>query len=75
MLRACTACYPRLSWPADKLDPAPLLDGDLLQQHGFQPGPQFRLILDAVRRAQLDGEISTTRQALEIASRMLDESA
>ncbi|WP_153556447.1 CCA tRNA nucleotidyltransferase [Roseimaritima sediminicola] len=62
-------CRRRLQWPAEKLNPPPLLDGTQLKQHGFQPGPKFRDILATVRSAQLDNKIQTPEQALELAAR------
>jgi poly(A) polymerase len=49
------------------LEPTPLLNGDALIQAGFRPGPAFKLILDRVYDAQLEGRVTTTQQALELA--------
>jgi tRNA nucleotidyltransferase/poly(A) polymerase len=46
-----------LLWPDEKLNPLPLLDGQVLQQCGLKPGPQFRAILLKARCLQLDGEL------------------
>lgn len=62
-LGAISFCRERLAWPAERLDPKPLLDGADLIELGIEPGPKFKQILDAVRRAQLDGEIETVEQA------------
>jgi len=51
--------------PRERLDPPPLLTGDDLRMHGLQPGPQFKTILQAVRDAQLDGEIHTNDEAMK----------
>jgi tRNA nucleotidyltransferase/poly(A) polymerase len=45
------------------LDPPPLLTGHDLMAMGLTPGPIFKQLLDRVREAQLDGEISTRDQA------------
>lgn len=61
-------CAARLDeWDADKIDPKPLLTGDDLVAIGMTPGPEFRVLLDRIRNAQLDEIISTREQALEIA--------
>ncbi len=60
-------CRGRLSWPAEQLDPTPLLLGGDLIRLGIEQGPKFKTILAAIRRAQLDGEISTIEQAEQLA--------
>lgn len=65
-------CHRRLAWPIDQLNPQPLLDGSDLIQLGIKSGPVFARILAAVRSAQLDGEIDSAEQALDIAKRMAD---
>ena len=57
-------CQEKLQLPAAELDPAPLLDGAALIAHGVKPGPNFAPLLEMVRNAQLDGEISDQQQAL-----------
>jgi hypothetical protein len=47
------------------LDPEPLLDGGELKRLGLTPGPQFRVLLQAVRDRQLLGELQTTGEAIE----------
>ncbi|MBU6230143.1 MAG: CBS domain-containing protein [Cyanobacteria bacterium REEB459] len=47
------------------LDLPPLVNGDLLKSLGYSPGPAFRLMLEAVLAAQLDGVIHSQDQALE----------
>ncbi len=56
-----------LAWPADRLDPPPLLTGDDLQAAGIPSGPAYKTILQTVRDKQLDGEITTSAEAFEIA--------
>ena len=56
-----------LRTPADVIDPAPLITGDTLKSLGMNPGPAFRTLLETVRDAQLNGEITTVEQAIEMA--------
>ncbi len=60
-------CRQRLAQPRETLDPPPLVTGDDLRGHGLQPGPKFKKILQAVRDAQLDGEIRTQEEAIKLA--------
>ena len=60
----------RDAWEAEGgLDPPPLLTGDDLIAEGMKPGPRFKTILQRVRDAQLDGEITTRQQAFDLARR------
>lgn len=63
-------CRALLARPNEQLDPVPLLTGDDLIRQGIPPGPQYRIILDRVRAAQLDGELHNRAQALELADRL-----
>ncbi len=56
-----------LRTPGDVIDPAPLITGDTLKSLGMNPGPTFRTLLETVRDAQLNGEITTVEQAIEMA--------
>jgi tRNA nucleotidyltransferase (CCA-adding enzyme) len=47
--------------------PAPLLQGRHLLEAGYQPGPQMGELLRSVYELQLDGEITTTEEALAAA--------
>jgi putative nucleotidyltransferase with HDIG domain len=60
-------------WGAEELNPPPLLTGHDLTRLGLEPGPAFKRLLDAVREAQLDGTITTPRQALDLVQRLLAE--
>ena len=51
----------------EELNPPPLLTGNDLQSLGLKPGPQFKRILDAVRSAQLDGQLHSTEEAATFA--------
>ena len=54
--------------PQSVIDPPPLISGDDLKVLGLKPGPEFKTLLDAIRDAQLNGEISTHEQALSLAN-------
>lgn len=54
-------------------NPPVVLTGDDLIAAGWRPGPQIRHVLDAVRDAQLNGEITTEKQAIELAEQLRAE--
>ena len=64
-------CIAATAWPRQQLDPPPLLTGSDLQRSGIPTGPIFRKILDRVRDAQLDGEITTAAEAMNLAQQVL----
>jgi tRNA nucleotidyltransferase/poly(A) polymerase len=68
-------CRRQLQRPPEELDPPPLLTGDDLIRHGVPRGPQYRTLLKQVRAAQLDGEIYTTADALNLVDRLLERDA
>jgi poly(A) polymerase len=49
--------------PPEQVRPERLLNGDDLQEMGFQPGPLFSQILQALEDAQLEGQIRTQEEA------------
>jgi poly(A) polymerase len=51
--------------PHGPINPPPLLTGDDLVQHGLVPGAAFKVLLEQVREAQLEGQIQSKREALE----------
>lgn len=55
------------------LHPPRLLTGRDLIEAGFRPGPSFGRALEAVATAQLDGEVHTREQALDLARSVLVE--
>ncbi len=59
----------------EELRPARLITGRDLIQAGYQPGPDFRRALEAAETAQLEGEIHTREEALEVARLVLDQAA
>jgi tRNA nucleotidyltransferase/poly(A) polymerase len=63
-------CRERLAWPAERLNPPPLVDGADLIRHGLAPGPEFSALLEKIRDAQLDGQIDSPEQALALADRL-----
>ena len=67
-------CRQRLAWPKERLNPTPLLDGKDLIASGIDPGPKFKSVLNAVRAAQLDGEISQPDEAMAMAMRLIESS-
>jgi len=57
--------------PPEKLDPPPLVTGDDLIALGLQPGKRFREILDEVREAQLNDELTTPDEAMRLVERLI----
>jgi len=53
--------------PPEELNPPPLLTGDDLLALGWEQGPLFKKVLDAVREAQLEGTIRTKDEAIRLA--------
>ncbi len=56
--------------PMEELNPPPLITGDDLAELGIKPGPRYKLLLDAVREAQLEGAIHFKTEALELIKRL-----
>jgi len=56
-----------------ELRPRRLVTGQDLIAAGHRPGPQFREALTAVETAQLEGEITSREQALELAESVLNQ--
>jgi poly(A) polymerase len=52
--------------PKEEIKPAPLLCGDDLIAQGYDPGPIFKTILQAVEDAQLEGRIHNRPEALQL---------
>lgn len=61
--------------PADEIAPPPLINGNDLITMGLNPGPQFKDILDALYRRQLNGRLSERGEALVLAGELVGESA
>lgn len=66
-------CGEVLTRPPEELDPPALLTGRDLIRHGVPRGKIFATLLQSVRDAQLDGEIKTPEEALELVDRLLGE--
>ena len=56
--------------PPDQLDPPPLITGDDLIGLGLLPGRQFEVILNAVRDAQLNGDVASRDAAVSMVRRL-----
>ena len=61
-----------LEFKQQELRPERLLTGRDLIEAGYRPGPRFREALHAVETAQLEGEISTSQEALALAHLVLE---
>jgi poly(A) polymerase len=57
-------CREQLQRPREELDPPPLVTGADLIALGIPQGPQYRVLLEAIRRMQLDGELNSHEEAL-----------
>src|SRR5580704_1450138 len=57
--------------PPEQLKPPPLLTGRELIAAGYRPGPMFGIVLSEIEDAQLEGRISTTEEALQMAREKL----
>jgi poly(A) polymerase len=55
--------------PVEQFRPSALISGDDLIAAGYQPGPRFREILDAVEDAQLEGQLLSRDAALKYVTR------
>jgi len=53
-------------FPDEHLKPPPLLTGDDLIAEGYPPGPRFSEILTAVEDAQLEGQLRTSGDAMQL---------
>jgi tRNA nucleotidyltransferase/poly(A) polymerase len=53
-------------FPDEHLKPQPLLTGDDLIAEGYSPGPRFAEILTAVEDAQLEGQLRTSGDAMQL---------
>ena len=52
--------------PMEELNPPPLVTGEDLIALGLQPGPEFKRLLDAVRESQLEGQVRSKADGLEL---------
>ena len=56
--------------PQSVIDPPPLITGDDLKALGMAPSPAFKSVLESIRDAQLNDEITTPEQAIEMVQRL-----
>jgi len=56
--------------PEEEINPPELISGEDLIAMGLSPGPRFKELLEAVRDAQLNGEISTAAEAVALVERL-----
>jgi len=60
--------------PDERVSPPTLVNGrDLMGEFGLRPGPRIGELLEAVREAQISGEIADREEALAFVSRKLAE--
>ncbi|MGH9584730.1 MAG: CCA tRNA nucleotidyltransferase, partial [Bryobacteraceae bacterium] len=59
----------------EELRPARLITGRDLIREGYKPGPGFGRALETIQSAQLEGEIHTREEALQLARSILNGSA
>lgn len=59
----------RESLSPEEIDPPPLVTGDDLLRVGFAPGPDFKVWLERIRDLQLDGELTSPDDAVELVKR------
>lgn len=52
-------------WGESGIDPPLLVTGDDLIALGYRPGREFKLMLDTIRDAQLDGQLTDRDQAID----------
>jgi hypothetical protein len=64
-------CRQRLAWPAEQLNPPPLVTGNDLIADGIAPGPDYAFLLESARDAQLEGAVGSKSAALEWIKRLL----
>lgn len=57
------------SMPAEQIRPQPLLTGSDLIEAGYEPGPRFKEILEAVEDAQLEGRLVSRDAAMAFVGR------
>ena len=67
-------CRELLQLEPELLDPEPLIRGEDLVAAGIAPGPAFSKLIKLVRDAQLDGQIDSKAQALDLIRQQQGES-
>lgn len=62
----CTEKLKEFRSQIKEIIPPPILTGEDLKDAGYKPGPVFKKILNCIQEAQLEGEISTKEEALDL---------
>jgi poly(A) polymerase len=55
----------------EELNPPPCVTGEDLIALGLKPGPEFKRLLESARTAQLEGQVTSKAQALELVRALL----
>lgn len=63
-------CQQKLALPREVLDPPPLVTGDDLIAYGIPRGKHYQDLLERVRDAQLEGQVTSKAEALKLAERL-----
>jgi tRNA nucleotidyltransferase/poly(A) polymerase len=63
-IQSAAYCREKLKLSREELDPLPLLTGDDLLALGIPQGPQYRILLEQIRKDQLDCILKTREEAL-----------
>jgi poly(A) polymerase len=71
---AAAYCRRLLAQPCDLLDPPPLVTGDDLLALGIAPGPEYQVLLQRIRDAQLDGDVRAKPAALAMVEKWRGDS-
>ena len=58
-------------WSREEIDPPPFVTGQDILAMGLKPGPRLKELLDAVRTAQLNGEVASTDAAKVMLGRLI----
>jgi poly(A) polymerase len=58
-------------WSPEDLDPPPFVTGQDILALGLKPGPRLKELLDTIRTAQLNGEVTSTDEARALLERLI----
>ena len=64
-------CREQLKRPAHELNPSPLITGHDLRQRGIPEGAIYKTLLNTVRDAQLNQQITTQAEAWQLVEHLL----